>query len=73
MGQAVRDIYEGDPRARREVLIWTKSKDFEMVCECAYMHGEDMREQLHDLAKLSEGLAKKFGRMLRDRIVNDVS
>jgi hypothetical protein len=68
IGQGVRDIYEGDPRAREEVFVWLVSKDFDTVCDLAEVHAGDMREQLTTLSGLPIALAKKYGRLLRERI-----
>ena len=68
IGQGVRDIYEGDPRARAEVFVWLVSRDFDTVCNLANVHTGDMREQMTALSDLPIALAKKYGRLLRDRI-----
>lgn len=68
IGQSVRDIYEGDPRARDEVFAWLASPDFDTVCYLANVHVEDMRNQMTTLAGLPISLAKKYGRLLREKI-----
>lgn len=72
LGQAVRDICSDDERTRREVLRWTATDDFDVVCEAAMVHPEDMRDQIGALSELSINLAKKYGRMLREKIVAGV-
>ena len=71
IGQAVRDLYEGDPRARTEVFSWIVSPDFETVCDLADVHAEDMRGQFVALAALPSELCKKYGRLLREKIKDD--
>lgn len=68
IGQGVRDIYEGDPKARAEVFSWMVSRDFDTVCSLANVHPRDMREQMVALSDLPLSLAKKYGRLLRERI-----
>lgn len=69
LGQAIRDVYDGNEKIRHQVLMWTATTDFLTVCDYAYVHPEDMREQLHALCELSPNLAKKYGRMLRETVV----
>ena len=68
IGQSVRDIYEGDPKARAEVFLWLASDDFDTVCHLANVHPFDMRDQMMALANLSLPLAKKYGRVLREKV-----
>jgi hypothetical protein len=68
IGQSVRDIYEGDPKARAEVFVWLVSGDFDTVCTLANVHTADMREQMVALSDLPIPLAKKYGRVLREKI-----
>jgi hypothetical protein len=68
IGQGVRDIYEGNPKARAEVFTWLASHDFDTVCDLANVHPRDMREQMVALSSLPISLAKKYGRLLRERI-----
>jgi hypothetical protein len=68
IGQGVRDIYEGNLKARSEVFVWLVSDDFDTVCDLADIHPHDMREQIMALSDLPISLAKKYGRLLRDRI-----
>jgi len=68
IGQGIRDIYEGDPRAREEVFGWLVSPDFDTVCDLANVHVEDMRQQMTMLAELPIALAKKYGRLLREKV-----
>lgn len=72
LGQSVRDLYEGDPKHRKEVFVWLASNDFVTVCDLADVHAPDMREQLAALASLPEQLSKKYGRLLRAKITEDV-
>jgi hypothetical protein len=72
LAQAVRDLYCGEPKHRLEALQWVASKDFETVCDFASIEVDDMREQLKDLAALPDILAKKYGKMLRDKIMEGV-
>lgn len=69
LGQCVRDIYDGDQTTRQEVFFWIASKDFETVCDYAEVHSDDIREELMALSALPNALAKKFGRMLREKII----
>lgn len=68
IGQSVRDIYDGDDRAREEVFVWLVSPDFDTVCNLANVHTEDMREQMTALSELPIALARKYGRLLREKI-----
>jgi hypothetical protein len=68
IGQSVRDIYEGDNKARNEVFVWLVSPDFDTVCSLANVHAPDMREQMVALSDLPLSLAKKYGRVLREKI-----
>ena len=68
IGQSVRDIYEGDDKARAEVFVWMVSGDFDTVCSLANVHTEDMRDQMVALSDLPIALAKKYGRILREKI-----
>lgn len=68
IGQSVRDIYEGDEKARAEVFGWMVSADFDTVCSMANVHSEDMRDQMVALSDLPIALAKKYGRILREKI-----
>lgn len=68
IGQSVRDIYEGDDKARAEVFTWMVSSDFDTVCSMANVHAEDMRDQMVALSDLPLTLAKKYGRILREKI-----
>jgi hypothetical protein len=69
IGQAVRDIYDGDEKSRAEVFIWLSGGDFDTVCDLANVHTVDMREQMTALADLPHSLAKKYGRLLREKII----
>lgn len=69
IGQSIRDIYEGDPKARAEVFVWLVSSDFVTVCDLANVHAEDMREQMVTLSDMPLGLARKYGRLLRGHVV----
>jgi hypothetical protein len=71
LGQNVRDLYDGDPRIRQDAMVWIVTDDFEMVCDLADVHPADMREQMYALSQLSMGLAKKFGRQLRSKLVDN--
>lgn len=68
IGQSVRDIYEGDEKARAEVFGWMVSPDFDVVCDLANVHAEDMKDQMVALSDLPIALAKKYGRILREKI-----
>ena len=72
MGQAIRDVYEGNPNARLEVMHWLKSKDFEIVCDFAYVDADQMMEQIATLLTLPLPLAKKYGRILRLKVMEGV-
>ena len=72
LGQGVRDLYEGDGGLRSEVFTWMLTSDFDDVCDLANCHPNDMRQQLTALAALPLPLAKKFGKMLRAKIMEDV-
>ena len=71
MGQAIRDVYEGDERLRHQIYMWVRSKDFLTVCDFAFVHPHDMREQISALMELSPNLAKKYGRLLREKIISE--
>lgn len=69
MGQNVRDLYDIDQGVRARAIVWIVSPDFETVCDLAEVHPDDMREQMYALSNLSIGLARKFGRQLRAKLV----
>ncbi len=69
LAQAVRDIYDTDERVRRDALKWILTRDFETVCDMAFVEPETMKSQLANLATLSIGLARKYGSMLRSEII----
>ena len=62
-------MYEGDQTTRQEVFFWMASRDFETVCDYAEVHAQDIRNELMALSALPNTLAKKFGRMLREKII----
>ena len=68
LGQAVHDIYQGDDKARKEVMIWLRSPDFLTVCDFADADPKTMREQLVALLSVSRPLAQKYGPTLRQQI-----
>jgi hypothetical protein len=72
LGQSVRDLYEGDERRRKEVFVWMTTDDFDTVCDFANVHSEDMLQQMMALSGLPLALAKKYGRLLRAKITEDV-
>lgn len=72
LAQAVRDLYCGEPKHRTEAIRWIASKDFVTVCDFANVEPNDMREQLKDLAGLPEMLARKYGKLLRDKIMEGI-
>lgn len=72
LGQGVRDLYEGDGSLRSEVFTWMLTGDFDQVCDFANVHPRDMRRQLMALAALPLPLAKKYGKILRAKITEDV-
>lgn len=72
LAQAVRDLYSGDTGERLEALRWLKSKDFETVCDFAEVEHTSMREQLVQLASFPHQLARKYGKLLRDKIMEHV-
>lgn len=72
LGQAIRDTYEGQQSARSEVIRWLKTKDFETVCDYAHVEPAQMQEQIATLLTLPIPLAKKYGRMLRLRVMEGV-
>ena len=72
LGQAIRDLYGTDNRARVEVLVWIKSRDFDTVCDFAFVEPQQMREQLLAISQLSPGLARKYGSELRHQVMEDV-
>ena len=72
MGQAIRDVYQGDIAERAEVIRWLRSNDFVVVCEYAHAEPEQMRQQIAALCELPISLAKKYGKMLRDKVVEDL-
>jgi hypothetical protein len=69
LGQTIRDVCDNDPKVRHEVVCWMLTEDFDVVCGLAHAHAEDIREQLYNLATMAPALAKKFGRELREKIV----
>lgn len=71
LGQNVRDLYDIDQGVRSRAIVWIVSPDFEVVCDMADVHPSDMREQMYALSTLSLGLARKFGRQLRTKLVGD--
>lgn len=72
LGQAVRDICDKNERVKREVLMWMKTTDFDTICDLANVHADSMSEQLYALADLAPSLAKKYGQILRSKIVEDI-
>lgn len=72
LAQAVRDIYSTEMKERLEALRWLKSKDFNTVCDMAEVEPGTMREQLATLATLTPALAAKYGKLLRDKIMEGV-
>jgi len=72
LGQGIRDLYEGNEKCRRDVFLWMISTDFDVVCDFASVHPEDMKEQMVTLSELPIGLAKKFGRQLRAKVTEEV-
>ena len=71
LGQAIRDVYCGTERDRQSVYQWTCSGDFATVCDYAFVHPEDMKEQIYALMELSPRLARKYGQMLRGKIIGE--
>lgn len=71
LGQAIRDVYRND-NARREVIIWLKSKDFDEVCDYAEVEPMQMKEQIAALCRLPLPLAKKYGKKLRDHVMQGI-
>ena len=72
LGQAIRDVYEGQAPHRLEVMRWLKSKDFDIVCDYACVNAAQMQEQIATLMTLPIPLAKKYGRILRMRVMEGV-
>lgn len=72
LAQSVRDIYGGEMKPRLEVIRWLKTKDFDTVCDCAEVEITSMREQLAALTALPVPLARKYGKLLRDKIMSGV-
>jgi hypothetical protein len=64
LGQAIRDVYHED-NARKEVIRWLDTDDFEVVCDYAEVDPVQMREQIASLCRLPLPLARKYGKMLR--------
>jgi hypothetical protein len=71
LGQAIYDIYHGDDHHRSEVLRWLKSPDFPTICELAEVHVSDTKQQLTALFALPKNLSIKYGKLLREKIMED--
>lgn len=71
IAQAIVDIY-GTEYHRNQVIRWLASKDFDEVCEYANIDTEQMREQIASLCRLPLPLAKKYGKMLRDCVMQGI-
>jgi hypothetical protein len=69
LGQSIRDIYGGNSNQRGEVIRWLATPDFLIVCEYAEVEPDCMREQLASLIAMPRDLSRKYGKMLRDRVV----
>lgn len=72
MAQSVRDLYGGTPKERTDVIIWLKSPDFDVVCEFAHIEPVQMREQFLNLATMPTNLCRKYGKLLRDKIMEGI-
>lgn len=72
LAQAIRDIYSGSESERRDVLLWMKTKDFEIVCDYACVEPEQMMEQIASLAVMPAILARKYGKALRNHVMSGV-
>lgn len=71
IAQAIRDIYDSTkhgPRYRREVMAWIASRDFDVVCDNAWVPAYDLREQIAALISLPASLARKYGQLLQRKI-----
>ncbi len=73
LAQAIRDIYGSDLSPRLEVIRWLQTKDFETVCEFAHVEPMSMREQLMALIELPTDLARKYGKLLRDKVMEGLN
>ena len=69
LGQTIRDMTDPNPKVRQEVVAWMVSDDFEAVCHMANAHPYDIRDQLYALYSMPLPLAQKYGRKLREQIV----
>jgi hypothetical protein len=65
-------MYSDKPSERMDVLKWLKTRDFDTVCDFAHVEPSTMREQLAALAALPYPLARKYGKMLKDKIMESV-
>lgn len=72
LSQAIKDIYSGGTGERRDVILWMKSRDFDEVCDHACVDPENMRIQMRNLAEMPQMLAKKYGKPLRNCIMDGV-
>lgn len=73
LGQAIRDTYDLSlMNNRRDIIRWLKTPDFFTVCDMADVEATQMQEQIATLCTLSIPLAKKYGRMLRMRVMEGV-
>ncbi len=72
LAQSVRDIYGEEPKQRLDVIRWLKSRDFETVCDFAHVEVISMRQQMAALVALPIPLARKYGKILRDRIMDGI-
>lgn len=73
LGQAIRDTYDASLiNNRRDIIRWLKTEDFFTVCDMADVEATQMQEQIATLCTLSIPLAKKYGRILRMRVMEGV-
>lgn len=72
LAQAIRDIYSGTPQERKDVLLWMRTEDFEIVCDYACVEYTQMMDQMASLAIMPAILARKYGKELRNHVMSGV-
>lgn len=70
--QAVRDAYLGNVKEMTEVAEWIGTNDFHFVCTAAEIDEDMLAEELRNLMILPPSLRKKYGRLLREKILQGI-